>query len=247
MAGSGSRRSTSRGARGGSGGPTGRNLKTRVKTAKRRSLSSTRWLARQLNDPYVAEAKKKGLRSRAAFKLAQLDDKYRFLKAGAHILDLGAAPGGWCQVARERCGSKAEIVGIDLLPIEPLPGVTLIQGDFLDEEAPERLREALRGPADAVLSDMAAPATGHAKTDHLRIMALAEAAYDFAEEVLAPGGTFVAKVFQGGTEGQLLARLKRNFAKVAHMKPAASRAESAETYLVALGYRGGGSDRKEDR
>jgi 23S rRNA (uridine2552-2'-O)-methyltransferase len=247
MAGRGSRRSASKGTRGKSGSPTGRNVKTRVKTAKRRSLSSTRWLARQLNDPYVAEAKKRGLRSRAAFKLAQLDDKYRFLKPGARILDLGAAPGGWCEVAQDRCGPKAKIVGIDLLEMQPLPGVTLIQMDFLDEDAPARLREALGGPADAVLSDMAAPATGHAKTDHLRIMALAEAAYDFAEEVLAPGGTFVAKVFQGGTEADLLARLKRNFTKVAHMKPAASRPESAETYLVAIGFRGDRSDIREER
>jgi 23S rRNA (uridine2552-2'-O)-methyltransferase len=211
-----------------------------VKTAKRRSLSSARWLERQLNDPYVAEAKKRGFRSRAAFKLLQLDDKHHFLTSGARVVDLGAAPGGWTQVAIERCGRQGRpgrVVGIDLLDMDPIAGATLITGDFLAEEAPARLKEALGGPADVVLSDMAAPATGHAKTDHLRVMALVEAALEFAEEVLAPGGHFVAKVLQGGTERELLARLKQRFAKVRHVKPAASRSDSAEMYLVASGFR----------
>jgi 23S rRNA (uridine2552-2'-O)-methyltransferase len=211
-----------------------------VKTAKRRSLSSARWLERQLNDPYVAEAKKRGFRSRAAFKLLQLDDKHHFLTSGARVVDLGAAPGGWTQVAIERCGRQGRpgrVVGIDLLDMDPIAGATLITGDFLAEEALARLKEALGGPADVVLSDMAAPATGHAKTDHLRVMALVEAALEFAEEVLAPGGHFVAKVLQGGTERELLARLKQRFAKVRHVKPAASRSDSAEMYLVASGFR----------
>jgi 23S rRNA (uridine2552-2'-O)-methyltransferase len=220
----------------------GRDLKVRVKTARRRSTSSTRWLQRQLNDPYVAEARKRGYRSRAAFKLAQLDDRFHFLKPGARVVDLGCAPGGWTQVAVERCGRGAHVVGIDLSAVEPIPGAALLVGDFLDEDAPERLKAALGGPADAVLSDMAAPATGHAKTDHLRVMALVEAAHLFAREVLAPGGTFVAKVLQGGTERDLLAALKREFAKVSHVKPKASRADSAEMYLVATGFRGSRRD-----
>ncbi len=236
-----------RGRGGGKGGDvSGRNLKVRVKTAKRRSVSSTRWLERQLNDPYVAEARRRGYRSRAAFKLAQLDDRFRFLKKGARVVDLGCAPGGWLQVVVERCGRGAHIVGIDLQEVEPIAGVELLAGDFLDEDAPARLKAALGGPADVVLSDMAAPATGHAKTDHLRVMALVEAAHLFAREVLAPGGAFVAKVLQGGTERDLLAELKRDFAKVSHVKPAASRADSAEMYLVATGFRGGPGER-EDR
>jgi len=218
--------------------PTGRGKTVRVKTAKRRSASSARWLERQLNDPYVAEAQARGYRSRAAFKLLQLDDKYRFLTRGARVVDLGAAPGGWVQVAQERCGPEARVVGIDLLEIAPIPGAELLVGDFFDADAPERLRAALDGPADVVLSDMAASSTGHAKTDHLRIMALAEAALLFAEEVLAPGGSFVAKVLQGGTERELLTRLKQVFEKVRHVKPEASRKDSAEMYLVATGYRG---------
>ena len=217
----------------------GRNLKVRVKTAKRRSASSARWLERQLNDPYVAEARKRGYRSRAAFKLAQLDDRFRFLKSGARVVDLGCAPGGWLQVVVERCGRAAHVVGIDLLEVEPVPGAHLLVGDFLDDDAPDRLKAGLGGAADLVLSDMAASATGHAKTDHLRVMALVEAAYLFAREVLAPGGAFVAKVLQGGTERELLAQLKRDFAKVNHAKPAASRSDSAEMYLVASGFRGG--------
>ena len=213
-----------------------------MKTAKRRTASSARWLERQLNDPYVAEARKRGYRSRAAFKLTQLDDRFRFLKNGARVIDLGCAPGGWAQVVVERCGRSARVVGIDLLEVEPIAGVDLMVGDFLDEAAPDRLKAALGGPADVVLTDMAAHATGHAKTDHLKIMALVEAAHLFAKEVLAPGGAFVAKVLQGGTETALLAELKRDFARVAHVKPAASRSDSAEMYLVATGFRGGAGD-----
>jgi 23S rRNA (uridine2552-2'-O)-methyltransferase len=213
-----------------------------VKTAKRRTASSARWLERQLNDPYVAEARKRGYRSRAAFKLTQLDDRFRFLKNGARVIDLGCAPGGWAQVVVERCGRSARVVGIDLLEVEPIAGVDLMVGDFLDEAAPDRLKAALGGPADVVLTDMAAHATGHAKTDHLKIMALVEAGHLFAKEVLAPGGAFVAKVLQGGTETALLAELKRDFARVAHVKPAASRSDSAEMYLVATGFRGGAGD-----
>jgi 23S rRNA (uridine2552-2'-O)-methyltransferase len=198
-------------------------------------------LTRQLNDPYVAEAHRLGYRSRAAFKLIQLDDRYHLLKRGGRVVDLGCAPGGWTQIAADRVGAakgRGAIVGIDLLPTDPVPGATLLVGDFRDPAAADRVREAHGGPADLVLSDMAAPATGHAATDHLRIVALAEAALGFAETVLRPGGAFVAKVFQGGAEGALLAALKRDFATVRHAKPAASRAESAETYVVATGFRG---------
>jgi 23S rRNA (uridine2552-2'-O)-methyltransferase len=194
-----------------------------------------------LNDPYVAEAHRLGYRSRAAFKLIQLDDRYHLLKPGGRVVDLGCAPGGWTQIAADRVGAakgRGAIVGIDLLPTDPVPGATLLVGDFRDPAAADRVREAHGGPADLVLSDMAAPATGHAATDHLRIVALAEAALGFAETVLRPGGVFVAKVFQGGAEGALLAALKRDFATVRHAKPAASRAESAETYVVATGFRG---------
>jgi 23S rRNA (uridine2552-2'-O)-methyltransferase len=218
-----------------------RTLKQRVKTARKRTLSSQKWLERQLNDPYVARAKREGYRSRAAFKLIEIDDKYHLLKPGQRIVDLGAAPGGWAQIAARKVGSaqgKGRVVGIDLLPIDPLPGVEFIQLDFLDDAAPGRLMELLGGQADIVMSDMAANTTGHKKTDHLRIMGLAEAAAYFAREVLAPGGAFLAKVFQGGTEGQLLADLKRDFAVVRHVKPAASRADSAELYVLATGFRG---------
>ncbi|MEE8534954.1 MAG: RlmE family RNA methyltransferase [Kiloniellales bacterium] len=207
-------------------------------TTKGRTASSTRWLARQASDRYVAEARKRGYRSRAAFKLAQMDDRFHFLKRGARVVDLGAAPGGWCQVALERCGRSGVVVGIDLVELEPLPGAILLLGDLWSEGVAGRIGAALGGPADALLSDMAAPATGHRRTDHLRIMALAEVALDLAETVLAPGGAFVAKVLKGGTEHRLLARLKRAFATVHHVKPPASRAESAETYLVASGFRG---------
>lgn len=215
-----------------------RNLKQRVKTANKRSLSSQKWLERQLNDPYVARAKREGYRSRAAYKLLEIDEKYKILKPGQRVVDLGAAPGGWSQIAAKVVGAKGKVVGIDLLPIDPMPGVEFIELDFLDESAPGRLIEMLGGPADVVMSDMAANTTGHKKTDHLRIIGLAEAAIYFAREILAPGGAFIAKVFQGGTENQLLADLKRDFAVVRHVKPAASRADSAELYVMATGFRG---------
>jgi len=235
-----------RGGRGGGrkrrGAPTtGRAPAVRVKTARRRSASSTQWLERQLNDPYVAEARRLGYRSRAAFKLLELDDRFQFLKPGGRVVDLGAAPGGWTQVAAARSraeSGRGRVVGIDLLAMDPVPGATLVHGDFLSERAPEAIKDALGGPADVVLSDMAAPATGHAGTDPLRIIALAEAAYAFAREVLAEGGSFIAKVFQGGTERSLLEELRRDFESVRHAKPPASRAESAEVYVVALGFRG---------
>ena len=220
---------------------TRRPLKVRVKAGKGRSLSSKLWLERQLNDPYVARAKREGLRGRAAFKLMEIDDKHHLLKKGARVVDLGAAPGGWSQVAAKRVGAgegRGRVVGIDLLDMAPVPGVDFIQLDFLDPTAPDRLKHSLGGPADVVLSDMAANATGHRKTDHLKIMALAEAAADFAGEVLVPGGTFLCKVLQGGTEATLLASLKRDFASVKHVKPAASRTDSAELYLLATGFRG---------
>ena len=215
-----------------------RNLKQRVKTANKRSLSSQKWLERQLNDPYVARAKREGYRSRAAFKLLEIDEKYNILKPGQRVVDLGAAPGGWSQIASKKVGAKGKVVGIDLLPIDPMAGVDFIELDFLDESAPGKLIELLGGPADVVMSDMAANTTGHKKTDHLRIIGLAEAAIYFAREILAPGGAFVAKVFQGGTESQLLTDLKRDFAVVRHVKPAASRADSAELYVLATGFRG---------
>ncbi len=234
---------TRRGARrrGGGAPSTSRRPAVRVKTAARRSASSTQWLERQLNDPYVSEAKRLGYRSRAAFKLIELDDRFRFLKPGLRVVDLGAAPGGWTQVAVERvraAAGRGRVVGIDLLAVDPIPGAVLLRGDFLDPAAPAALREALGGPADIVLSDMAAPSTGHAATDHLRVVGLAEAAFAFAREVLAPGGVFIAKVFQGGAEGELLATLKRDFAGLRHAKPPASRTESAEVYVVAQGFRG---------
>ena len=222
----------------GSGREGGRSLKQRVKTAKKKTVSQTRWLERQLNDPYVARAKREGWRSRAAFKLIEIDDKYHLLKQGARVVDLGAAPGGWSQVAVKRIGPKGRIIGIDLLDIEPIAGVEFTVMDFLEPDAPEKLRAMLGGPADVVMSDMAANATGHRKTDHLKIVALAELAIEFAREVLAPGGSFVAKVLQGGTEGALLTNLKRDFSLVKHIKPAASRKDSAELYVLATGFRG---------
>jgi 23S rRNA (uridine2552-2'-O)-methyltransferase len=223
-----------------------RDLKVRVKSGKGRSLSSKLWLERQLNDPYVARARREGFRGRAAFKLIEIDDKHRFIKKGARVVDLGAAPGGWSQVAAKRVGVaegkggkvRGKIVAIDLLAMPPIAGVEFIQLDFLDPRAPDRLKQTLGGPADLVLSDMAANATGHSRTDHLKIMALAEAAAEFAREVLAPGGAFLCKVLQGGTETTLLAGLKRDYAGVKHVKPAASRADSAELYLLATGFRG---------
>ncbi|MCX8256441.1 Ribosomal RNA large subunit methyltransferase E [Beijerinckiaceae bacterium RH AL1] len=216
-------------------------LKTRVKTARKRSLSSTLWLERQLNDPYVQQAKRDGYRSRAAYKLLEIDKRYRILKPGQRVLDLGAAPGGWAQVAAAKVGveaGKGRIVGIDLLPIDPLAGVHFEVLDFLAPEAPARLKELMGAPADLVLSDMAANTTGHKKTDHLRIMGLLELAIDFACEVLAKDGAFLAKVFQGGTEGELLRRLKTDFTSVHHVKPEASRQGSAELYVLATGFRG---------
>jgi 23S rRNA (uridine2552-2'-O)-methyltransferase len=213
----------------------GRQLTVRVRRTRRRKPSSTDWLTRQLNDPYVAEARRQGYRSRAAFKLQQLDTRFHLLARGARVVDLGCAPGGWSQVAAE---AGATVVGVDLSETDSLPGATLLQGDFRDAETVAQIRAALGGTADLVLSDMAAPATGHAATDHLRIVGLAEDAFALAETLLRPGGAFVAKVFQGGAEGDLLAALKKSFAEVRHAKPAASRAESAETYVVAKGFRG---------
>lgn len=224
-----------------SGREGGRSLKTRVKTARKRTLSSTLWLSRQLNDPYVAQAKREGYRSRAAYKLIEMDEKYHLLKPGQKIIDLGAAPGGWSQVAAKKVGSasgRGRVIGIDLLDIEPIPGVEFRVMDFLDPTAPDLLKEWLGGRADAVISDMAANATGHKKTDHLKIIALAELAVDFAREVMAPGGFFLAKVLQGGTENDVLALLKKDFTTVRHVKPAASRAGSAELYVLATGFRG---------
>jgi len=216
----------------------GRQLAVRLKTAKKRTTSQQKWLERQLNDPYVARAKREGWRSRAAFKLIEIDDKYKILKQGARVVDLGAAPGGWSQVAAKRIGPRGKIVAIDLLEIDPIPGVDFMQLDFTDADAPEKLRALMNGPADIVLSDMAANTTGHRRTDHLKIVALVEMAAEFAREVLTPGGAFLAKVIQGGTEGTLLATLKRDFATVRHVKPSASRADSAELYLLATGFRG---------
>jgi len=219
-----------------------RDLTVRLKTARGRSASSQRWLERQLNDPYVAAAKREGWRSRAAFKLIEIDDKYRFLKPGQRVVDLGAAPGGWSQVAALRVKAvegRGQVIAIDYLPVDAIAGVTILELDFLDEDAPDRLKSLLRdGGADIVLSDMAAPTTGHTSTDHLRIMGLAEVAAAFAAEVLAPGGVFLAKVFQGGTERSLLDTLKRDFSIVRHVKPKASRADSAELYVLATGFRG---------
>ena len=213
-------------------------LKQRVKTGRGRTASQKRWLERQLNDPYVARAKREGYRSRAAFKLIEIDERFKLLKPGQRIVDLGAAPGGWSQVAAKIVGGSGRVVGIDLLEIEPMTGVDFITLDFLDPKAPEILTDLLGGPADLVLSDMAANTTGHKQTDHLRIIGLAETAAEFAREILAPGGSYLAKVFQGGTEGTLLADLKRDFAAVRHVKPNASRADSSELYVLATGYRG---------
>jgi 23S rRNA (uridine2552-2'-O)-methyltransferase len=209
----------------------------RVKTAKGRKVGSTRWLERQLNDPYVKRAKSEGFRSRAAYKLSELDERFGLLKGVKRVIDLGVAPGGWSQVVR-RTSPGAVVVGIDLLPTDPLDGVTLLQMDFTDEAAPDRLREALGGPADLVLSDMAANTVGHPQTDHLRTMALVEAGLDFAIDVLRPGGAYVAKVLAGGADNDLVATLKQNFATVKHAKPPASRKESSEWYVVAQGFKG---------
>ncbi|MGF1649241.1 MAG: RlmE family RNA methyltransferase [Hyphomicrobiaceae bacterium] len=213
-----------------------------MKTGKGRKLSSKLWLERQLNDPYVAAAKAHGYRSRAAFKLSEIDDRYKLLAPGARVVDLGAAPGGWTQIAIARTqssGGAGQVIAIDILAMDPIPGAEVLHLDFTDDEAPDRLRAMLReGGADVVLSDMAAPTTGHTQTDHLRIMALAEAAAEFAVAVLSPGGTFLCKVFQGGAERLLLDQLKRSFEKVRHIKPGASRADSTEMYVLATGFRG---------
>ncbi|HEY7763503.1 MAG TPA: RlmE family RNA methyltransferase [Aestuariivirgaceae bacterium] len=222
----------------------GRPLKVRVKTARGRTPSQTQWLERQLNDPFVHEAKRLGLRARSAFKLAEIDDKYRILKPGMLVVDLGAAPGSWSQLAARRVRAdegQGRVVAIDLHGMDPIPGVAILRKDFLDPDAPSKLKEALGdGCADVVLSDMAAHATGHRQTDHLRIMALCEAALMFAREVLKPGGAFLCKVLRGGTEGMLLTDMKRDFAAVRHLKPEASRADSAELFVLASGFRGGG-------
>ena len=219
-----------------------RRMAERLKTAKGRTPSQQRWLRRQLNDPYVAAARDQGYRSRAAFKLAEMDERYHLLKRGMRVLDLGATPGGWSQVAAKKAGvgevAGAAVLAVDINDMDALPGVTFLKQDFLEEGAEERIRAALGGAPDAVLSDMAAPATGHRQTDHLRIMALAEAAAAFAMEILAPGGLFLCKVLQGGTERALLDELKRQFAVVRHVKPPASRADSAELYVLATGFRG---------
>ncbi len=206
-----------------------------LRTAKGRTTAQQLWLQRQLNDPYVAAARQQGWRSRAAFKLIELDDRFNLIRKNTRILDLGAAPGGWSQVAVKR--GAAKVVGIDLLPIDPVPGTVLLQGDFMDDSAEERLLDFLDGPPDLVLSDMAPNTTGHAATDHIRIMALAELAADFAIRVLAPNGAFVAKVFQGGSEREMLTRLKQHFRQVRHAKPPASRKESTELYVIATGFK----------
>lgn len=227
---------------------TGRTMFQKVKTAKGRKGSSTKWLQRQLNDPYVAEARARGYRSRAAFKLLELDDLFDVLKPGQRIIDLGAAPGGWTQVIIEKVkpaldeqeakNNKGRVIALDISEMDPIPGATILHQDFHEPEAPGILKDAMDGPADVVLSDMAEPTTGHTPTDHMRIMALCELALEFAEEVLAPDGVFIAKVLQGGTEHQLLAHMKRSFRTVKHAKPPASRSDSAEMYVVAMGFRG---------
>ncbi len=216
--------------------PAPRGLAVPVRTARGRSVASQRWLARQLNDPYVVGARQQGWRSRAAFKLLQLDERFHLIRRGGRVVDLGAAPGGWAQVALERGASM--VVGVDLLPIDPVQGAEFIQGDFIEPDMPGRLRAVLGGPADLVLSDMAPNTTGHSATDHLRIMALAELALHFALAELAEGGGFVAKVFQGGSERIMLEQMKRRFSMVRHAKPPASRKESSELYVVATGFRG---------
>jgi len=224
-------------------GPTVRMKHTKVKTARGRKISSKMWLERQLNDPYVLEAQRQGYRSRAAFKLIELDEKYSILKSGARVVDLGATPGGWSQVAAQivlkgKHGQSGKVVALDINEMESLPDVTFLLQDFMDDDAPDNLKAALGGEADIVMSDMAAKATGHTPTDHIRIMDLCETALQFACEVLSPGGIFIAKVLQGGTEDQLLNTMKRDFKTVRHAKPPASRQDSAEMYVVAIGFKG---------
>jgi 23S rRNA (uridine2552-2'-O)-methyltransferase len=224
------------------GSPAGpRVLRTKVKKKRGLKESSRRWLERHLNDPYVQRSKAEGYRSRAAYKLIEIDDRYKLIKPGMRVIDLGAAPGGWCQVAAQRAKSDVDhpsVVGIDYLDVDPVPGAIILKKDFLDDDAPALLEEALGGPPDLVLSDMAAPTTGHRRTDHLRTMHLVEVAADFALSVLKPGGHFLTKTFQGGTEAELLDRLKRGFASVHHVKPPASRDESVELYLLAKNFKG---------
>jgi 23S rRNA (uridine2552-2'-O)-methyltransferase len=219
-------------SRGGSGS------RVRVRTGRGRTAQSTRWLERQLNDPYVRRAKAEGYRSRAAYKLLELDERFKLLKGAQRIVDLGIAPGGWSQVARQKCPASM-VVGIDLLPVDPIEGVAILQMDFMDARAPELLIEALGGDADLVLSDMAANTVGHPQTDHLRTMGLVEVAVAFACDVLRPGGAFVGKVLAGGADSDLVAELKRNFASVKHAKPPASRKDSSEWYVIAQGFKGG--------
>lgn len=226
--------------------PGGRGTRRRLRTAKGRTPSSARWLQRQLSDAYVAEARRRGYRSRAAFKLIQIDDRFHVLRPGARVVDLGAAPGGWTQVAVARAGARrgrGRVVAVDVLPLEPVPGAVVLRLNLLARDACEQVASALGGPADVVLSDMAAPTTGHRTTDHLRTLALAEAAVELACRVLAPGGALVVKMFQGGAQGALLARLKQRFDRVRHVKPPASRDESPETYLVATGFKDGAGER----
>jgi 23S rRNA (uridine2552-2'-O)-methyltransferase len=215
----------------------GRGPRQRVRTARNRTASSTRWLERQLNDPYVRRAKAENYRSRAAYKLLEIDERFGLLKGVTAVIDLGVAPGGWSQVVRRRT-PKAKVVGIDLLPTDPIEGVEILQMDFMDEQAPEKLKAALGGPADLVLSDMAANTVGHPQTDHLRTMGLVEAGLEFAKEVLRPGGAYVAKVLAGGADNNLVAELKRHFTSVKHAKPPASRKDSSEWYVIAQGFKG---------
>jgi len=215
-----------------------RKTSVRVKTARKRSNSSNKWLRRQLNDPYVVAAKEQGYRSRAAFKILELDEKFHFFKKGMKVIDLGAAPGGWSQIASSRMGKNGKIVAIDLLPVDPIAGAEMLEMDFLDDDAPEILKNKLGGKADIVMSDMAPSTTGHKATDHLRIMGLAENAAYFSIEVLAPNGSFICKLFQGGAQKELLSLLKENFAKVRHAKPSSSRSDSSEMFIVATGFKG---------
>jgi 23S rRNA (uridine2552-2'-O)-methyltransferase len=227
-----------------------KDLKIRVKTAKKRTVSSTKWLERQLNDPYVARARAEGYRSRAAFKIKEMDEKHKLFHKGTRVVDLGAAPGGWSQVAARAVGSTEAnplVVGIDYLEMDPIPGVILLKKDFTEDDAPQMLIDAMGGKkADLVMSDMAWPTTGHRPTDHLRIVQLVEIAADFALDVLAPGGTFVAKVFQGGTEHELLHMLKRHFKSTFHAKPPSSRSDSAEAYLIDKGFKGNRDDARSE-
>jgi 23S rRNA (uridine2552-2'-O)-methyltransferase len=236
------RNSPRKGSGKGGGAPGGlrgaRKMQVNVKTAKGRTPSSKAWLQRQLNDPYVVAAKEAGLRSRAAFKLSEMDDRYKFLKKGHRVLDLGCAPGGWCQVSRARVGPKGSVIGVDLQEVDPIPDVDLMVLDFLADDAVEKILERLGGKVNVVLSDMAASASGHKQTDHIKIMALCEAALEFSCDILVEGGSFCAKVLHGGTEGLLLKEMRKHFDVVRHVKPEASRKDSSEMYVLAMGFRG---------